>query len=244
MFLKVFNGGTISSFSWPLMITGKALVSSPVNLRKIGKRKVSVNSEILTDPVPSKDVAVNTVTKVSCSAARCCSTTAEVTEDNTSVKPLNKVKQRSPKFIKSTSDSFCRQSQCGWCYKEGHYESQCWKKLRLCLICGGNHKLVECSRFVQARFTPECSLCAGSHLDKHCTKAKPPKIYCNWCGNPGHAESHCWRKSQSCLLCGSPNHKMSQCHKFVPRDSILLPPWYRISCKEHMPDDCVSPYME
>ena len=41
----------------------------------------------------------------------------------------------------------------------------------------------------------------------------PPRnqVYCDWCGNPGHVQTNCWRRLGYCLRCGSDRHVVRQC---------------------------------
>jgi hypothetical protein len=71
---------------------------------------------------------------------------------------------------------------CTWCKRSDHHESSCWRKLNLCLICGGGHKMNSCPKFipsVTANHRPVCSVCHGEHLGKHCARMKLRGSYCN-----------------------------------------------------------------
>ena len=36
---------------------------------------------------------------------------------------------------------------CSYCKHPGHHLSSCWKALKKCLICGGNHSMQRCDRY-------------------------------------------------------------------------------------------------
>jgi hypothetical protein len=139
---------------------------------------------------------------------------------------------------------------CDWCHKLGHTLEHCWRRLRLCLICGGKHKMTLCPRYVapiDSSFVPTCSLCNGRHLGKYCGKRRQYIHLCHWCGKRGHEESHCWVKNRCCLICGDPTHKLTDCSHFETRQPLvsrsILPPW-RTNCGDARFGTCEDPYME
>lgn len=108
---------------------------------------------------------------------------------------------------------------CSWCHRRGHQESSCWRKGGLCLICGGQHRMRNCARYVAPILLvkPICSSCSGDHLGKDCERVRRPSTVCHWCGRQGHLEEACRVKSGACLICGSNSHVFSGCPEFVPR---------------------------
>lgn len=101
-----------------------------------------------------------------------------------------------------------RPATCAWCKRRGHMERSCYRKFGLCLICGGNHKMNECSKFVcpSTSLRLQCPMCGGSHLVKHCPTQKPNRK-CDWCGKFGHIKDLCWHRFHRCLICGDPGHR-------------------------------------
>lgn len=71
--------------------------------------------------------------------------------------------------IPQAQSSFISTFLCGWCQRKGHIERDCWRRLKLCLICGGNHHMVACVKYAPPSKL-RCSNCRGEHLGKHCSK--------------------------------------------------------------------------
>lgn len=136
---------------------------------------------------------------------------------------------------------------CSWCHRRGHQESSCWRKGGLCLICGGPHRMRQCSRYVTSipLAKPICSSCSGDHLGKDCEGVRRQSIYCHWCGRRGHLEEACRVKSGDCLICGSSSHAFSACPEFVPRSVLpIFPPWCIKCGSHHIGAQCDSSYFE
>jgi hypothetical protein len=136
---------------------------------------------------------------------------------------------------------------CSHCRWRGHLVSSCWRKGRRCLICGGDHHLNKCPKFVprQSKRAPKCSLCGGEHLGSHCfRRGCQIAQYCNWCGRCNHTEQHCWVKQNCCLLCGSSYHSLTLCSRFVPRPLPGFPPLCTRGCSQHLNSNCESPRSE
>lgn len=133
--------------------------------------------------------------------------------------------------------------ECTWCHKRGHSQVMCWKRKGLCLICGNNHHISDCPRYIPPpRLT--CSTCSGPHLGSGCKMLTRLTHFCHWCGKRGHTEDSCWVKAGACLVCGSAEHKLRQCPRFVPREIPVFPPWCAECGSHHLGADCESPYME
>ena len=133
---------------------------------------------------------------------------------------------------------------CPYCGKAGHTESSCWRKQGLCLVCGGQHRMVDCPQYIKPVFTPTCSVCSGKHLGKDCDRfSSSPASHCNWCGKRGHVEEDCWFKHHACLLCGSLSHELTQCHKYLPR-SPMFPPWCHTCDSQHLGTVCDPEFVE
>ena len=49
-------------------------------------------------------------------------------------------------------------------------------------------------------------------------KRKLSQTICNHCGNKGHIEINCWRKSKKCFRCGSLDHQIRDCKEKSPED--------------------------
>lgn len=136
---------------------------------------------------------------------------------------------------------------CSWCHKFGHWESNCWRKRGLCLICGGHHLMKDCSKYIPPipLEKPTCSSCGGAHLGKDCAKLSRYRHGCNWCGRLGHLEDQCWGKQRCCLICGSSGHTLVHCPGFVPRSVLpMFPPWCSTCGSHHLGTECESPYIE
>jgi hypothetical protein len=63
---------------------------------------------------------------------------------------------------------------CNWCGLPGHQETNCWRRMGACIICGDpSHDRLECPMFIQrtpSSFSPVCPLCRGNHLGKNCSQ--------------------------------------------------------------------------
>lgn len=93
---------------------------------------------------------------------------------------------------------------CNWCHKRRHTLENCWRRLQLCLICGGKHSMTLCPRYAAPsgrQFVPTCSICNGKHLGTYCRKSRVHLQFCHWCGKHGHEENNCWAKNRCCLIC-------------------------------------------
>jgi hypothetical protein len=133
---------------------------------------------------------------------------------------------------------------CNWCKRRGHGEESCFRKLGLCLICGGKHKMEACVKFVAKRrsLSLSCPTCSGNHLGKRCPLKRDIK-FCNWCGKCGHSEDNCWLRYQCCLICGSPD-QLLKCSRFMSRWPLTFPPWCVECGSQHLGRDCECPYQE
>ena len=132
--------------------------------------------------------------------------------------------------------------KCNFCQYSGHLESTCWRKLKRCVICGGDHQMSLCKNYDNNysihRKQLCCSLCTGSHLGRNCPlHSRPHKRMCNWCGKTNHVEAGCWVKQGYCLLCGDSSHLMKNCRRF--RDINLNCKPRRVRYAETH-EDCIS----
>ena len=48
---------------------------------------------------------------------------------------------------KNSDSSMKQHLYCSYCGKKNHNQSSCWRAKNACLICGGEHKMKECSRY-------------------------------------------------------------------------------------------------
>lgn len=215
-----------------LDVTNKSTNTSPTPLS-------SVTSAATNTPIVVKhDVGVSAVTGTpdscvwDCSEPMVQSSVAQVSVSCASAEPRQVecvVDSVLPVIVEQPCESVQLSKpdpvKCAWCGRTGHLDSGCWRKLGRCLICGGDHHLTACSKFVpRARPVPRCSMCSGKHLGRNCCRGRTSPLFCHWCGKSNHLEEHCWHKQGCCLLCGSSGHELLACSKFVPRPTHVFPP--------------------
>lgn len=136
-----------------------------------------------------------------------------------------------------------------WCLRLGHQVSSCWRKGGSFLICGGQHQIRNCSRYV-------APIPLGKPIYLFFMWWRPPwegsrevkwlSIFCQWCEWQGQSEEEaCPVNNGACLICGSSSCVLSSCHEFVSRSDLLIfHSWFTECGSHHVGAQRNSPHFE